>query len=475
VTQYGWLKFNNIPYGWSVDLVTDSESVLAIADWSGGVRREVSRISLGPLAAGSAAYFDKRGTTVYFDQADYDLTQRSNISVIDISSSFGLTINKNLTISAMVAGELIYSLDETVEGYMVGLLSSAGVQVWSLTDPKNPVELANLDTYTTEPDYTAGAQFPCYRGNNQSAIVWQNIEDGYAEVISVLTITGTSPSLVLSRASFNPTGTMWSCASVGSAANRFAVVTTDAGIHYYSVANPTTAAFTIPNSCPIMDWAGRIAGVDLFTHGRASTCNCVNPVTTPCPLGFKVTGDAATLPNITAFGQHFLDGPHWLENAYTTYLGATPVTTLGVVLADGPSPVGADPAILGKFGCHPFTAAGIAAVTGKVCLVYRGTCTFQDKIQNCLAAGAAMVMVVNRPEAGLIYMATDSFNIPVIMVQNEVGEALVQALNAPPPPPPTPTPITQRQPPADMGMTVRLNFVEVLAIFACAFVAVLKF
>lgn len=138
------------------------------------------------------------------------------------------------------------------------------------------------------------------------------------------------------------------------------------------------------------------------------------------------------------------------QNSHVTVEGRTLLATLGgspyagehdTVYLDGSGRFGAfqtlksqqfDLAIPSgnELGCSPADWTGVE-LTGKVALVKRGTCTFQSKADNVAAAGAAAIVVVNnRPDPDITSMATDTATIPTVMVMNNFGTALQQALRS---------------------------------------------
>jgi hypothetical protein len=79
-------------------------------------------------------------------------------------------------------------------------------------------------------------------------------------------------------------------------------------------------------------------------------------------------------------------------------------------------------------GCTAF--ANAANVSGKIALVYRGSCNFAIKVANAQAAGALAVIVVNNAAGAPINMGgTDpTITIPSIMVSDVNGAALAAQL-----------------------------------------------
>lgn len=78
-----------------------------------------------------------------------------------------------------------------------------------------------------------------------------------------------------------------------------------------------------------------------------------------------------------------------------------------------------------SLGCTP-AAYGGEDVTGKIAVVGRGTCTFQEKVDAAEALGAVAIIVVNRDNT-YVNMAGDGMGIPAIFVSLTTGEALKAA------------------------------------------------
>ncbi len=65
-------------------------------------------------------------------------------------------------------------------------------------------------------------------------------------------------------------------------------------------------------------------------------------------------------------------------------------------------------------------------VTGKIAVVSRGECTFEEKVEWAANAGAIGCIVVNNA-AGMIYMSIETFEIPAISVEQAALEVLMNA------------------------------------------------
>jgi extracellular elastinolytic metalloproteinase len=95
--------------------------------------------------------------------------------------------------------------------------------------------------------------------------------------------------------------------------------------------------------------------------------------------------------------------------------------TTDLVLFDDGSPDNSD-------ACSP--AINAAAISGKVCILRRGDCTFVEKVKNAQNAGALAVIVVNNVEGVIIMGGADAtITIPAISVNQDVGEAIIAQMS----------------------------------------------
>jgi len=60
-------------------------------------------------------------------------------------------------------------------------------------------------------------------------------------------------------------------------------------------------------------------------------------------------------------------------------------------------------------------------------VVYRGTCSFQAKIDNAVAAGAIAVVIINSPGADIFTANIEGAPVPVVMISSTDGAAVVSA------------------------------------------------
>jgi hypothetical protein len=161
-------------------------------------------------------------------------------------------------------------------------------------------------------------------------------------------------------------------------------------------------------------------------------------------------------PNVSAAAAAFLsaspvlqvDSPASVRGAYevTTAQFGPPLSQTGV---GGRLARADDGTASPRLGCQPFVNE--AAMGGRIAVVDRGGCTFAVKVKNAQNAGAFGVVIVNNePGPPIPIGGTDSsIVIPVVMIRQDDGARLVQALSAsePPPPPPPPPPPGTNPPP----------------------------
>lgn len=73
----------------------------------------------------------------------------------------------------------------------------------------------------------------------------------------------------------------------------------------------------------------------------------------------------------------------------------------------------------------------VTALTGKVALIDRGVVNFNDKVKRAAAGGAIGVVVANNAASAPIAMGTtDKFDIPAIMIAQDVGNKIKAAMKA---------------------------------------------
>ena len=80
--------------------------------------------------------------------------------------------------------------------------------------------------------------------------------------------------------------------------------------------------------------------------------------------------------------------------------------------------------------CNPIINS--SEINGKIAVVRRGSCLFSIKVEECQAAGALAVIVVNNVPGNPITMggSSSTVNIPAIMVSQANGEAFIAAIQS---------------------------------------------
>jgi hypothetical protein len=74
-------------------------------------------------------------------------------------------------------------------------------------------------------------------------------------------------------------------------------------------------------------------------------------------------------------------------------------------------------------GCEPYTPSYAQLVRRKVVIVKRGICTFQEKVDNALKAGASGVVVINNVPGDPFLMTGDreDVKVPIVLISQEQG------------------------------------------------------
>jgi hypothetical protein len=158
-------------------------------------------------------------------------------------------------------------------------------------------------------------------------------------------------------------------------------------------------------------------------------------------LGFNSDDGFSTMLGTNApaqYGQLVVNSPASIAGPKAAVLGSnrgdavgtqpTNAVTGRLVLALGTG--------ISQEGCGQLSNA--AQLAGNIAVVERGTCGFQEKVQNAASAGALAVVVINNrpevtPEEGAFPIEMTggpAANIPALMVSREVGLSLTNAMNA---------------------------------------------
>ncbi len=86
--------------------------------------------------------------------------------------------------------------------------------------------------------------------------------------------------------------------------------------------------------------------------------------------------------------------------------------------------------IVAAGGNNEFCGTGVTnpALSGKIALIARGTCSFEEKVANASRSGAAGVMIYNNAAGPLGMSLTNAYAIPVVGLIQTDGQALLRTL-----------------------------------------------
>jgi len=147
---------------------------------------------------------------------------------------------------------------------------------------------------------------------------------------------------------------------------------------------------------------------------------------------FTITGEVVNQPpemELLSDGTVFVEG---VDFTTMTYSGSAEVVgpVIPVDLQLPPGPVAND----SSSGCEPGDFFGFPE--GGIALIQRGSCSFRDKAELAVAAGASAVLVFNEGQAGRtgLFAATlgegDLVDTPVMVLTFAAGETLAEAADA---------------------------------------------
>ena len=177
-------------------------------------------------------------------------------------------------------------------------------------------------------------------------------------------------------------------------------------------------------------------GDDIFVAASAgnTSASVTNPIGAVNHLGPWVTTVAASTHDLNTAGSGLFN---------TTGPGSPPANTQNIPLTPG-SGVNPGTAATGlpirhyganEGGCTAagdvFPGGGFPAnyFAGTVALISRGDCTFEEKINNAQAAGAAVAIIYNNT-AGAINMSVGGASLPAYSILQAQGQALVAFIDA---------------------------------------------
>jgi len=81
----------------------------------------------------------------------------------------------------------------------------------------------------------------------------------------------------------------------------------------------------------------------------------------------------------------------------------------------------------GELACSPLTPGSLS---GKAAIIRRGTCTFQQKLQNAKNAGAVAAVVYNQFPTAILRMGGVTVDLPAVMIPLNEGQRLVEFSSA---------------------------------------------
>jgi Zn-dependent M28 family amino/carboxypeptidase len=122
----------------------------------------------------------------------------------------------------------------------------------------------------------------------------------------------------------------------------------------------------------------------------------------------------------------YVEGTDYFLGEYSGSADVTaPLQAVDLVLPPTPAPSSTS-------GCEATDFAGFTA--GNIALIQRGTCTFEEKVANAEAAGAAGVVLFNEGQPGRTDAFTPAlgrpFTVPVVMASFDVGNTLAATAGA---------------------------------------------
>jgi subtilisin family serine protease len=171
-------------------------------------------------------------------------------------------------------------------------------------------------------------------------------------------------------------------------------------------------------------------GADVFVAASAgnTSASVTDPVGAVNHLGAWVTTVAASTHDLNVSGTGLLN---------TTGPGSPPGNTQNIGLTPGS---GLDPGTAAtglpmnhyaanEIGCTAGGGFPAGYFTGKVALISRGDCTFEEKINNAQAAGAVLAVIYNNA-AGTINMSVGAASLPAYSIQQSQGQALVAFIDS---------------------------------------------
>jgi hypothetical protein len=193
--------------------------------------------------------------------------------------------------------------------------------------------------------------------------------------------------------------------------NELITLTHDRGILFYQPHEGNlTQINQLASNCDYLQIVGTWNDQLFLVHSNSKRCTCQNPGKRPCPLQIEVL----LPPSLEGYIDYFDGSVTVPVRKLATNIEGELVLVNSTITANSTIP---------EEGCSPFSQE----IVGRIALVFRGTCFFQEKVDQAEAAGAIAIIVVNRPDTPLFAMGVTG-NIPAMMIGYEDGERLRNAI-----------------------------------------------
>src|SRR5690348_1414478 len=85
-------------------------------------------------------------------------------------------------------------------------------------------------------------------------------------------------------------------------------------IQFFKPSAPSDPFASNDVTCASFQWAGTIAGAEVFYHQRNPECNCPDKASLPCPPGIQLIADGDLSSIMAPFGSYFLSGRDYADS-----------------------------------------------------------------------------------------------------------------------------------------------------------------
>jgi hypothetical protein len=338
----------------------------------------------------------EEGEAVYLDGED--VLGRGEDAVFEMSDNMHPLGFSERAVPFSGAGSGRYNSDLAFSGRYAFQGHYGGFRVIDVSDPENPVEVADVD------DCIAGT---AASGGQGDVVVYGDV-------------------LVRSWDAPSPSG--------GRSCSGFTPPAGQEGVHVFDISDPTAprAITFVPTPCGSHTATGipDVANNRLLVYSSPSSSNASCQGVDVLEVPLDALGDASYLRFESSGRARDLvtvDAPSSAAGSYqalpASYGSPLDVDGLGGDLALVHSSTGAP-----AEGCGPLTDFP----AGAIALVRRGTCTFVQKVTNAQDAGAAAVVIVNNVDGQAVALTgtAPAVTIPVLSVSKGDGERILDGLPA---------------------------------------------